>query len=56
MDAREARAARMSKMKRPSASKVHQIGHYDMSALRDFTITSVPGTSTYLFMVDNVPK
>jgi hypothetical protein len=48
MDAREARAARMAKMKRPSAAIVHQIGHYDMSALRDFTITSVPGTATYI--------
>jgi hypothetical protein len=38
MDAREARAARMSKMKRPSASKVHQIGNYDMSSLRDLPL------------------
>ena len=48
MDAKEARAARMAKMKKPEPVIVKQIGDYDMSALRGFTITSVPGTSTYI--------
>ena len=38
----------MAKMYRPKAVVVSQIGSYDMSALRGFTITSVPSTSTYL--------
>lgn len=48
MDAKEARAARMAKMYRPKAVVVKEIGNYDMTALRGFTITSVPGTSTYI--------
>ena len=48
MDAKEARKTRMAKMYRPKAIIIKQIGNYNMSALRDFTITSVPGTSTYI--------
>lgn len=48
MDAKEARAERMAKMYRPKAVIVKQIGNYDMTALHGFTITSVPGTSTYI--------
>lgn len=38
----------MAKMYRPKAVIVKEIGNYDMSALHGFTITSVPGTSTYI--------
>lgn len=48
MDAKEARKTRMAKMYRPKAVIVKEIGNYDMSALHGFTITSVPGTSTYI--------
>ena len=48
MDAKEARAERMAKMKKPESVIIKQIGNYDMSALHGFTITLVPGTSTYI--------